>query len=215
MALQKLIVAGDETRLSDFFYKPIPERFNVVIINSPTELSGHSDATGVFILTDHPLDFFPLPPALQNIPVFVNAINQNFTPDHSGACLVRINAWPGFLRYPLLEISSPVTDITEAEKLLDQLQWPFRKVADQPGMLTPRVIAMIINEACLTVQENVSTKEQIDIAMRLGTNYPLGPFEWAKKIGAGNIFSLLTTLSTTDHRYIPATEMLKILQSPS
>ena len=42
---------------------------------------------------------------------------------------------------------------------------------------------MIINEAFLALQEGVSTKEEINTAMKLGTNYPLGPFEWVEKIG--------------------------------
>ncbi len=38
--------------------------------------------------------------------------------------------------------------------------------------------------------------------MKLGTNYPYGPFEWAKLIGIKNIHSLLTALQKTDKRYI-------------
>lgn len=56
-------------------------------------------------------------------------------------------------------------------------------VKDQIGFIAPRVIACIINEAYLALQEGVSTKDQIDLAMQLGTNYPLGPFAWADKIG--------------------------------
>ena len=71
-------------------------------------------------------------------------------------------------------------------------------------MITPRVIAMIINEAYFTLQAGVSTKEEIDTAMKLGTNYPYGPFEWADKIGLNRIKTLLQTLSKTDTRYLPA-----------
>ena len=56
-----------------------------------------------------------------------------------------------------------------------------------PGFITARVIAMIINEAFFALQENVSSKEEIDTAMRLGTNYPYGPFEWTKLIGIDKI----------------------------
>ena len=39
----------------------------------------------------------------------------------------------------------------------------------------------------LQLGENVSTRDEIDTAMKLGTNYPFGPFEWAEKIGLKNI----------------------------
>ena len=42
---------------------------------------------------------------------------------------------------------------------------------------------MIINEAYFTWEAGTSTKEEIDIAMKLGTGYPYGPFEWGEKIG--------------------------------
>ena len=45
--------------------------------------------------------------------------------------------------------------------------------------------------------------------MRLGTNYPYGPFEWSKKIGLKNIATLLTELSLTEKRYHPADLLLK------
>jgi 3-hydroxybutyryl-CoA dehydrogenase len=60
---------------------------------------------------------------------------------------------------------------------------------------------MIINEAYYTLEEKVSTKEQIDVAMKLGTNYPLGPFEWSEKIGINNIYELLRKLSMENDRY--------------
>ncbi|MEO5650820.1 MAG: 3-hydroxyacyl-CoA dehydrogenase family protein, partial [Ginsengibacter sp.] len=67
-----------------------------------------------------------------------------------------------------------------------------------------RVISMIINEAFYTLKENVSTKKEIDLAMKLGTNYPFGPFEWAEKIGLENVFNLLKKLSEKEERYIPS-----------
>src|ERR1700710_2457559 len=46
-----------------------------------------------------------------------------------------------------------------------------------------RVVAMIINEAYYALDAGVSSKESIDLAMKLGTGYPYGPFEWADRIG--------------------------------
>jgi 3-hydroxybutyryl-CoA dehydrogenase len=75
-------------------------------------------------------------------------------------------------------------------------------------LITPRVIATIVNEAYFALEQNVSTKEEIDIAMKLGTNYPMGPFEWSRKIGLKNIYSLLQKLSLTNERYQPC-ELLR------
>ena len=73
--------------------------------------------------------------------------------------------------------------------------------ADDYGFIAARIIAMIINEAYYALEENVSTKEQIDIAMKLGTNYPYGPFEWSEKIGIEKIYLLLEKLSVQNKRY--------------
>jgi 3-hydroxybutyryl-CoA dehydrogenase len=60
------------------------------------------------------------------------------------------------------------------------------------------------------LNEKVSTKEEIDVAMKLGTNYPYGPFEWSEKIGLKNIYELLFTLSRTSPRYEPAGLLKKV-----
>jgi 3-hydroxybutyryl-CoA dehydrogenase len=45
--------------------------------------------------------------------------------------------------------------------------------------------------------------------MRLGTNYPLGPFEWGERIGLGQLIGLLRSLNKTDTRYAPAKSLLQ------
>ena len=77
-------------------------------------------------------------------------------------------------------------------------------VPDVPGMIAPRIISMIINEAYFALDEKLSTKEEIDTAIKLGVNYPYGPFEWYDKIGIKNIHFLLQKLSVDDKRYLPA-----------
>jgi len=106
----------------------------------------------------------------------------------------------------------PGMDRRDLDVLYQQLGWKYRLVPDIPGMISGRILAMIINEAYYTLQENVSTREEIDIAMKLGTNYPMGPFEWSEKIGLENIYDLLNKLGATDHRYIPAKGMSAALE---
>ncbi|MBL0145641.1 MAG: hypothetical protein IPP48_07655 [Chitinophagaceae bacterium] len=62
------------------------------------------------------------------------------------------------------------------------------------------------------MQDDVSTKNEIDIAMKLGTNYPYGPFEWADKIGKQNIYTLLKNLSKTESRYTPSAQLQNEIQ---
>lgn len=67
----------------------------------------------------------------------------------------------------------------------------------------PRVISMIINEAYFALEENLASKTDIDLAMKNGVNYPLGPIEWGNKIGLPLIIELLRELRevTGDARY--------------
>ena len=80
----------------------------------------------------------------------------------------------------------------------------FIQVPDEPGLVSARVLSMIINEAYFALDDQISTRENIDIAMKLGTGYPYGPFEWAALIGVRRIAALLEKLSAADKRYVPA-----------
>jgi len=115
---------------------------------------------------------------------------------------IRMNAWNGFLNRPVIELAGNNDAYKkQAEEILKKLGWEFLWVADDYGFIAARVIAMIINEAYYALEEKVSTKIQIDTAMKLGTNYPYGPFEWSEKIGLKNILLLLQKLSETNKRY--------------
>jgi 3-hydroxybutyryl-CoA dehydrogenase len=57
-----------------------------------------------------------------------------------------------------------------------------------------RVISCIVNEAFLALSEGVATAEDIDRAMKLGANYPKGPFEWVEEIGASSVLETLDSL---------------------
>ena len=101
----------------------------------------------------------------------------------------------------------------DAAMILKAIGKKYITVNDEPGFVSATVIAMIINEAFFAKAEEVSSEADIDTAMKLGTNYPYGPFEWSKKIGVKNIYALLKKLSATDGRYTPSAEMEKVIQS--
>ena len=62
------------------------------------------------------------------------------------------------------------------------------------GFHFPRTLAMVINEAYFSLEEGLASREDIDGAMKYGVNYPLGPFEWAEKIGVSVVVDLLDEL---------------------
>ena len=118
---------------------------------------------------------------------------------------IRINGWNTFLKRTVVEAACPdMLMRKEADNFFEGLGRKIEWVADIPGFITPRVVASIINEAFFALQEDVSTREDIDTAMKLGTNYPFGPFEWAERIGLRNIYSLLEALSRHQGRYLPS-----------
>ena len=133
-------------------------------------------------------------------PFFINSVE--YTLELAGNNFIRINSWPGFLERDIVEVAIAETE-QEAivKRIFGKLNWNYRIVPDLPGMITARIIASIINEAYYTYGEDISGKEEIDIAMKLGTSYPFGPFEWSKLIGLEKIGSLLTALGKTDSRY--------------
>jgi len=69
-----------------------------------------------------------------------------------------------------------------------------RRVADLPGLVVARTIAMLVNEAADAVQQGVCTEAGADAAMKLGVNYPAGPFEWLAFWGREPIAALLDRL---------------------
>lgn len=121
------------------------------------------------------------------------------------ATFVRINGWPGFLNRPVMEASAVSEKARgKAGQLFSLLGRQTEWVPDIEGFVSARVVACIINEAFFALEEKISTREEIDTAMKLGTNYPFGPFEWAEKIGFGAIYSLLNRLGKTQPRYWPS-----------
>ena len=62
--------------------------------------------------------------------------------------------------------------IRTAESLVRDVGMESAKVKDAPGLVFPRILSLIINEAARCLDESVATAEEIDIALRLGTNYP-------------------------------------------
>ena len=154
---------------------------------------------------------------LENKLVIVCAVKNSLTSMISSApsalkCdLVGMNTLPTFINRSKLEVSFPNEKSRNAfSAFADEMKLEFLEVEDRVGMVTPRVICMIINEACYSLQEGVATLEDIDKAMKLGTNYPFGPFEWCDRMGVKEVYETLEAIQndTNDERY-RISELLK------
>ena len=129
-------------------------------------------------------------------PVLVNSVTDTLDKIHPE--FIRINAWPGFLKGNILEAAATEKMQKKAEKLFGE---SMVFVKDVPGFVTARIVSMIVNEAYFTWEAGISSKEEIDIAMKLGTGYPYGPFEWSALIGEERVSALLERLSESDTLY--------------
>ncbi len=77
-----------------------------------------------------------------------------------------------------------------------------------------RIVSMLINEAADALYLNIATKEDIDLAMTKGVNYPMGLFKWADEIGVDNVLNKLDNLQTEygEDRYRPSVLLRKMVR---
>lgn len=179
--------------------------------------SSHEGVAAVLLSTEVVIDFL-----IHEEPAFIHTYAKTPRPVFLNTCKISLAALVHHVSGPLrcnlfgfnglptlfnrehLEVS--VLDRTETpilQKICQHLKTEYRVVDDRVGLVTPRVICMIINEAYYSVQEGTATREDIDLAMKLGTNYPYGPFEWCEKIGVENVYELIQAVydDTKDERY--------------
>ncbi|HDG1685713.1 TPA: 3-hydroxyacyl-CoA dehydrogenase [Kluyvera cryocrescens] len=105
--------------------------------------------------------------------------------------------------------ASATNSPAETDKAIYYFQQQGKKVlriADYPGLLVWRTVAMLANEALDAVQKGVACAEDIDTAMRLGVNYPRGPLAWGESLGWGRVLCLLENLQQHygEERYRPS-----------
>lgn len=143
---------------------------------------------------------------LKEICIFLNTVKISlgelrFTYGEWDNNIYGFNGLPTFFDREVLELSS-IDRKVEKDKLMS-LNFSYELVDDRVGMVTPRVVLMIINEAFYTVMEGTATRDDIDKGMKLGTNYPYGPFEWCEKIGIVQVYETLEALydDTKEERY--------------
>ncbi|MFD8380383.1 3-hydroxyacyl-CoA dehydrogenase [Streptomyces sp. NPDC059679] len=84
-------------------------------------------------------------------------------------------------------------------------------IQDVPGMIVARTVAMLADFAMDAAARRVASPEDIDTAMRLGVNYPLGPLRWGSELGARWVCDILLNLHQAypTGRYAPSQSLMR------
>ncbi len=118
---------------------------------------------------------------------------------------------------PLVEIIKGLSTSENTLKCTMDLCKAFNKTPatsiDRPGFIANRLLMPYINEAIFALQEGVSTRDDIDKIMKLGTNMPMGPLELADFIGLDTCLSIMRVLHTEfgDSKYRPAPLLVQMV----
>lgn len=111
-----------------------------------------------------------------------------------------IAAWPTLLEREVLEVS--VYNSEDADglaALCAALGTAYGIVPDRTGLITPRLLCVLLNEACYALQESGVSAQELDATLKLSTQHAYGPFEWANLIGVGRMYETLEALWQDTH----------------
>ena len=92
---------------------------------------------------------------------------------------------------------------------------PIRANHDYPGFIVNRILVPMINEAIFVLMEGIGTPEEIDAAMKLGTNQPMGPLTLADFVGLDTLLSICNILHSElgDDKYRPCPLLIKYVEA--
>ncbi len=106
----------------------------------------------------------------------------------------------------------PAAALDEATGLLQAAGLTVYVIDDAPGLVVTRTVAMLVNGAVDARHKGVASPADIDTAMRLGTNYPLGPLAWGQSWGPAAVLSILDAMHAWygEDRYRPSALLRRI-----
>jgi len=137
-------------------------------------------------------------PPLQGGPLAVLCADGSLHALDPAGGAVGFHALPPLGDARLVEMTrSPTTTSVAAERseaFFASLGRHVAWVEDAPGLVLGRIVCQLVNEAAFAVTEGVGTPDDIDDGMKLGLNYPRGPFGWLEAIGPAHVLAVLDAL---------------------
>ena len=122
-------------------------------------------------------------------------------------------------RMKLVEVISGENTPVETKEAIIECSKSLGKtpveVAEGPGFVVNRILIPMINEACFIYQEGLASVEDIDTAMKLGANHPMGPLALGDLIGLDIVLYVMEVLytETGDSKYRPCTLLKKMVRA--
>jgi len=111
-----------------------------------------------------------------------------------------------------LETSPETIETTKA--VAEQMGKESVTIKESPGFITSRINALIGNEAFYLLQEGIASAEEIDKAIKLGLNHPMGPFEMVDLVGLDTRLNILKFLhQTLGEKYRPCPLMEQYVEA--
>ena len=106
----------------------------------------------------------------------------------------------------------PAAALDEATGLLQAAGLTVYVVDDAPGLVVTRTVTMLVKGAVDAWHKGVASASDIDTAMRLGTNYPLGPLAWGQRWGPATVLAMLDAMHAWygEDRYRPSARLRRI-----
>lgn len=133
--------------------------------------------------------------------------------------IVGFGALPPLPRGGLVELAAGLeTDpstLGKAQSFFQSLGLETAIVQDSVGLVLPRIVCCLVNEASYALLEGVASPNDIDIAMQLGTNYPRGPLAWGDLIGLDIVLAVLRGLFDEygDDHYRPSPLLKQLVRA--
>lgn len=139
----------------------------------------------------------PVTTAIASSSVTVSATEQSSWINHKsrlvGFCALRTLSKAGLVEVAPT-VFSPAETIQVIQRFFKSVGKEIELVQDRVGMVFPRIICQVINEAAFALQAEIAMPQDIDLAMKLGADFPLGPIEWADQLGMQQVYAILSAL---------------------